>query len=65
MVGIYRLTMKSGSDNFRCSAIFDVMEQLRQAGVPMLLYEPALTPGQTVDAAAGRMTWRSSSPSHP
>lgn len=39
----------SGSDNFRCSAIFDVMEQLRQAGVPMLLYEPALTPGQTVD----------------
>lgn len=49
VVGIYRLTMKSGSDNFRCSAIFDVMEQLRQAGVPMLLYEPALTPGQTVD----------------
>lgn len=49
VVGIYRLAMKSGSDNFRCSAIFDVMEQLRQAGVPMLLYEPALTPGQTVD----------------
>ena len=49
VVGIYRLTMKSGSDNFRCSAIFDVMEQLRQAGVQMLLYEPALTPGQTVD----------------
>lgn len=48
VVGIYRLAMKSGSDNFRCSAIFDVMEQLRQAGVPMLLYEPALTPGQTV-----------------
>ena len=47
-IGVYRLTMKSGSDNFRCSAIFDVMEQLRQAGVPMLLYEPALTPGQTV-----------------
>ena len=49
VIGVYRLTMKSGSDNFRCSAIFDVMEQLRQAGVPMLLYEPALTPGQTVD----------------
>lgn len=47
-VGIYRLAMKSGSDNFRCSAIFDVMEQLQQAGVQMLLYEPALAPGQTV-----------------
>lgn len=47
-VGIYRLAMKSGSDNFRCSAIFDVVEQLRETGVQMLLYEPTLAPGQTV-----------------
>lgn len=49
VVGIYRLTMKSGSDNFRCSAIFDVMEYLRQNSVPMLLYEPFLEAGQSVE----------------
>lgn len=39
-VGIYRLTMKSGSDNYRESSIIDVIKQLQQAGRKMLLYEP-------------------------
>jgi len=38
-VGIYRLIMKAGSDNFRSSAIFDIMEMLRPH-VEMVIYEP-------------------------
>ena len=39
-VGIYRLTMKAGSDNFRSSAIIDVAHLIRQAGIDVIVYEP-------------------------
>ncbi len=44
-VGIYRLTMKAGSDNFRQSSIQSVMQQLQEQNVPMVIYEPTLEAG--------------------
>ncbi len=42
-VGIYRLIMKEGSDNFRESAIFDIIQIIRGRGIPIYIYEPLLT----------------------